>query len=113
MNWKFLWNGTEYTLEWMPDRFKTDFKLLEQSVMRFINWKREVKCGYLGPFLTAGLDDEVRAWGTMSAAFGELLDMNPDATLEFIEEPWVPVDPEPLNDQPDAFVDRVVKRLRW
>lgn len=111
MNWRFLWNGKEHTLEWLPDRFKTDFKPLEEMVMRFINWKREVKCGYLGPYLIAGLDTDVRAWGTMSEAFGELEWQNPDATLEFIEVPWVPVEPEPLNDQPEAFVDRVAKRL--
>ena len=98
MKWTFAWNGKKHSAEWAPGTFKTDFKLLEDSVMRFVNWEREVKCGYLGPYLIAGLDTDVRAWGTISEAFGELEWQNPDATLKFYKVPWVPVEPESLND---------------
>lgn len=111
MKWVFLWNGEQHVLEWMPNRFKTDFKPLQDSVMRFVDWKREVQCGYLGPWLEASLGDEVRAWGTITEAFGEIQGMNPEATLEIIESPFCPVPPEAANEEPPTFMDRVKKRL--
>ena len=78
--------------------------------MRFISWEREVKCGYLGSYLIAGLDTDVRVWGTISEAFGKLEWIHPEATLKFFIVPWIPVGPKSLNDLPDQTQKSVYRR---
>lgn len=70
MKWRYTRLSQKYTAKWDEKEGDviTDDKLLREIINNYIKNKTKVQCAEVGVYLEASLDDNLRAWGTISKA---------------------------------------------
>jgi len=91
MRWFVESDGDQAEVVWDEGVLRCPIAGVRIMIARMVKAETIVSCSYVGADLPASLDDNVRAWGTVTHALRL-------CGWEFLESPEVPIDTEAIMD---------------